>query len=176
MLGCLLAARYVSGFGRVPASGEVEVQPGRGRFSAINLMLPIHQLKQIRSRAKDAFRCPQHQKSPWLQGIMKNGHDPSLHNRPEVDQHVTATDDVDPRKRRILKKVLSSENTDIADRFINSIATFHFNEKASQPLRRDIGRDTLRVGPCAGFLNASLAEVCAEKLTGNIGAPGSQEL
>jgi len=62
---------------------------------------------------------------------MKDGHDPFLQNRPEVDKHVTATDDVDPTKRRILKKVLSGENTDIADRFINSIATFHFDKKAS---------------------------------------------
>src|SRR5258708_32180011 len=98
-------------------------------------MLPIQHLKQIRSGAKDVFRWPQHQKSHWLQGIMKNGHDPSLQNRPEVDQHVTATDDVDPRKRRVLKKGLSSENTDIADGFINSIATFHFDKKASQAFR-----------------------------------------
>src|SRR6266436_1900341 len=173
---CFLAARNVPCIDRVLASGEVEVQPGCGRFSAINLVLPIHQLKQTRRRAKDAFRSPQHQKSSWLQGIMKDGHDPFLQNRPEVDQHVTATNDVDPRKRRILKKVLSSENTHITDHFVNSIATFHFDKKTSQPFRRDIGRNTLRVDPCAGFLNSCLAEVRAEKLDGNIVSSISQEL
>ncbi len=139
-------------------------------------MLPIHQLKQIRGRATDAFRPPQHQKSSWLQSIMKDGHDPFLQNRSEVDQYVTATDDVDPRKRRVLKKVLSSENTHIPNRFVNSVATFHFDKKAAQPFRRDIDRNTLWVDPGAGFLNASLAEVRAKKLDGNIGAAISQEL
>ena len=106
---------------------------------------------------------------------MKDGHDPFLQDRREVDQDITATDDVDPRKRRIFEKVVPSENTNVADRFINSIATFHFDKKASQPFRRDIGRNTLWVDPCAGFLNASLAEVRAEKLDGNIGASISQE-
>src|SRR6266403_1450615 len=173
---CFLAARNVPCIDRVPAGGEVEVQPGCGRFSAINLVLSIHQLKQVRGRANDAFRPSQHQKSSWLQGIMKDGHDPFLQNRLEVNQHVTATDDVDPRKRRILEKIVLSENTDIADRLINSIATFHFDEKASQPLRRDIRHNTLRVGPCAGFLNTSLAEVRTKKLEGNIGPFIPQEL
>src|SRR6266851_2170184 len=173
---CFLAARNVPCIDRVPASGKVEVQPGCGRFSAINLVLTIHQLKQVRGRANDAFRRPQDQKSLWLQGIMKDGHDPFLQNRLEVDQHVPATDDVDPRKRRILEKIVPSENTDIADRFINSIATFHFDEKPSQALRRDIRHNTLRVGPCAGFLNTFLAEVRAKKLEGNIAASIPQEL
>jgi hypothetical protein len=107
---------------------------------------------------------------------MKDGHDPFLQNRPEVDQHVTATNDVDARERRILKKVLSSENTHITDRFVNTIATFHFDKKASQPFRRNVGCDTLWVDPCAGFLNATLAEVSAKKLDGNIGPSISQEL
>src|SRR5437762_13055960 len=106
---------------------------------------------------------------------MKDRHDLFLQDRPEVDQHVTATNDVEPRKRRILKKVLSSEHTHVTDHFVNSIATFHFDKKTSQPFRRDIGLNTLRVDPCAGFLNASLAEVRAKKLEGNIGASISQE-
>src|SRR6266852_2770742 len=56
---CFLVSRKVSCLEWMLASGEVEVQPGWGRFSAINLVLSIHQLKQIRSRAKDAFRAPQ---------------------------------------------------------------------------------------------------------------------
>src|SRR5260370_2542071 len=175
-LRCFLAARNLPCIDRVPASRKVEVQPGCGRFSAINLVLPIHQLKQVRGRANDAFRRPQHQKSPWLQRIMKDGHDPFLQNRLEVDQHVPATDDVDPRKRRILEKIVPSETTTIPDRFINSIATFHFAEKPSQALRRDIPPNTLRVGPRAGFLNTSLAEVRAKKLEGNIAASIPQEL
>src|SRR5713226_7028221 len=107
---------------------------------------------------------------------MKDRHDSFLQNRPEVDQHVAATDDVDPRKRWILKEILSSEDTHITDRFVNSIATFHVDEKAAQPFRRDIGRNTLRVDPGAGFLNASLAKVGAKELDGNIGASISQEL
>src|SRR5437667_4191481 len=104
------------------ASAEVEVQPGWGRSSAIYLVLPIHQLKQIRSRAKDAFRAPQYKECPWLQSIMKDGHDPLLQSKPEVDQHIPATDNVYARKWRILEKVLPSKNTHIADRFGNSIA------------------------------------------------------
>src|SRR5260370_23712403 len=107
---------------------------------------------------------------------MKDGHDPFLQNRPEVDQHVTATDDVDPRKRRILEKIVPSKNTDIADRFVNSIAAFHFDEKASQPIRRNIRPNTLRVDPRTGFLNTSLVEVRAKKLDGNIGASIPQHL
>src|ERR1700730_12564140 len=91
-------------------------------------------------------------------------------------QHVAATDDVDPRKRWILKKVLSSENTHITDRLVNSIATSHFDEKAAQPFRRDIGCNTFRVYPCSSFLNAALAEVRTKKLDGNIGASPAQEL
>src|SRR3984893_5888059 len=118
---CFLAARNVSCFDRVLASGEVEVQPGCGRLSTINLVLPIHSLKQIRGCTDDACRPTQHQKSPWLQGIMKDGHDPFLQSLSEVDQHVTATDEVDPRKRRILEKIVPGENTTITDRLVNSI-------------------------------------------------------
>src|SRR5437870_13377054 len=107
---------------------------------------------------------------------MKDGHDPFLQNRLEVDQHVTATDDVDPRKRRVLEKIVPSENTDIADPLINSIAAFHFDEKASQPFRRNVRRNALRVGPWSGFLNTSLCEVRAKKLDGNIGASIRQQL
>src|SRR5258708_35481503 len=96
------------------ASGEVEVQPGWGRFPAINLVLPIHQLKQIRSRAKDAFRAPQYKECSWLQSIMKDGHDPFLQSKPEVDQHIAATDNVYARKWRALWKGVTSENKKIA--------------------------------------------------------------
>ena len=139
-------------------------------------MLPIHQLKQIRSRANDAFRAPQHEKCSWLQGIMKNRHQSFLQNRPEVDQHIAATDKVYARKRRILEKVLPGENAHIADRFGDSIATFHFDEKATQLFRRDISRNTFRVCSCPGFLNAWLAEVCAKKLDGNTSFSIAQEL
>ena len=93
---------------------------------------------------------------------MKNRHQSFLQNRPEVDQHIAATDKVYARKRRIFEKVLPSKNTHIADGFGDSIATLHFSEKASQPFRRNIGRNAFRVDPCPGFLNACLAEVRAK--------------
>src|SRR5207244_13227326 len=120
----------------------------------INIETTSPLLKLIRSRAKYACQAPHYKKCSCLQGIMKNGHDPLLQNRPEVDQHIAATDNVYARKRRILEKVLPGENAHIADRFGDSIATFHFDEKATQLFRRDISRNTFRVCSCPGFLNA----------------------
>jgi len=107
---------------------------------------------------------------------MKNGHDPFLQNQSEVDQHIAATDKVYARKGRVLEKILPGENTCIADRFCDSIAAFHFGEKALKPFRRDIGRNIFWIGPCPSFLNGGLAEVRAKKLDRNTSSPIAQEL
>src|SRR5256885_2262836 len=106
---------------------------------------------------------------------MKDGDDPFLQGKPEVDQYVAATDKVDARKWRILKKVLPGEDTTIADRFNDPIAAFHLGEKTLQPLRRDIGRNTFGVDPSPGFVNARLAEIRAKELDRN-SFPIAQEL
>jgi len=61
---------------------------------------------------------------------MKNGQNSLLQHRPHVDQHVAATDQIQPRERRILAQVVPGKHAAIADGFVDLVVGSHFGEEA----------------------------------------------
>src|SRR5690349_15492022 len=59
-----------------------------------------------------------------LQGVMEDGHHPSLQIRIEIDEQVAAGDEVQPRERRIAQDAVGRENAEIADLLHQMIAPF----------------------------------------------------
>ena len=80
---------------------------------------------------------------------MKQRNDFRLRFRPEIDQHVPAGDQVQPRKWRIAQQVLHGEHRLRAQVVADPVAAFIRREIARQPLRRDISGNGWRIDPGA---------------------------
>jgi len=89
---------------------------------------------------------------------MEGGNDLALQLRSKIDQHVAATDEIQPGKRRILAKVLARKDAQIANPFDYLIPFFSLNKKAPYPLGRHLGE----TAPMAGAAGSPSAPVSSE--------------
>ena len=97
---------------------------------------------------------------------MKNGEHPLLQGRPEVDEHVPATDQVEVAEGGIPGQVVPCEDAHVADRPADLITPLHPAEEPSQPLRRDVRGNLLRIGAGPRLRESRLAQVGGEDLNG----------
>src|ERR1022692_2600110 len=81
----------------------------RGRPHAIDLVGLVHLMKRLGKRA-DAFRWAEYQETRWLEGVMQDRQHLALQFGSKVDQHVAATDKVQPGERRVLGHVVPCKN------------------------------------------------------------------
>ena len=95
---------------------------------------------------------------------MEDRQDFALQGRPKVDQHIAATDKVQPGEGRILGQVVSGENAYVADELGDLVTAFRSGEEPRQSLRRDIGQRGVGVRPGAGLLDRRFAEIGGENL------------
>ena len=95
---------------------------------------------------------------------MKRGDDPLLEHRPEVDEQVPATDEVELRERRILRHVLAREHAHVAHGFADLKAAAVLDEKPPPPRHRHNRRDARRVDAGPRFVDRRLANVRGENL------------
>ena len=138
----------------------------RGRLQAIDLVGFIHLVKRLGKRA-EAFRRTEHQEAGWLEGIVQDGQHLALQYRSQVNQHVTATDEVQPGERWILRYVVPGKNAHVADGLRDLALAFRSSEEAFQPLRRDMCQLGVRVDAGAGFFDGRFADIGGENLERN---------
>ena len=93
----------------------------------------------------------------------------------KVDQHVAATDEVEPGERRILGQVVPGENAYVTDDFSDLVAAFRSGEEPGQLLRRDMGQGGARVDAGAGFFDCRFADIGGENLEWNVHFRAVQE-
>src|SRR6185312_6386328 len=106
----------------------------------------------------------EHEYSAGPESVVKDRQQPRVRVRLQVDENITAADDVEVRERRIRRDVLHREDTAIAHRLRNAITGIFLSEEAIQPLRRDIGLDASRVHARAGGADGGRVEVGCETL------------
>lgn len=83
----------------------------------------------------DGLRCSQKKKPVRAQRIMKGGNQLPLQLHSEIDQHVTAANEIHPGKRWIMAQVLARKNAQIADPLCHLVSFFILLKEAPQPLR-----------------------------------------
>ena len=87
----------------------------------------------------DGFRVSQEEKAAWFQRILENRQHSLLQRRAHVDQHVPATDEIEPRKGRVLGQIVPREDAQIADGLLDLPAMVGPDEKTLQPRWRNSG-------------------------------------
>src|SRR5262249_12438191 len=66
-------------------------------------------------KAGESLRFAEQQKALVLKGIMECRQSLSLEDRFQIDQHIAATDQVQPGKRRVFREIVPRENTYLSD-------------------------------------------------------------
>src|SRR6185295_13875779 len=113
----------------------------------------------------DRLRRAEHQEPVRLQRIVEDGNHPLLKRKAEVDQHVPAGQEVEPREGRILDDVLPREDAEVADGLGNLPGTLlQPDEEAPPPLRRNIAHHTAFVDPRPRLIDRAIADIGAEEL------------
>src|SRR5215475_1283062 len=128
-----------------------------------NLVRAVVGGEHVTNRAQ-TFRSPQHQKTAQPQSVVEKRNRLVLQYRFQVNQHVSATDQVHLRKRRVVEQIMLCENTDISNALADPISRLHFREKSPQPLRRHVALDVLRVNSAARLADTAFAYVRSKKL------------
>ena len=72
------------------------------------------------------------------------------------------------RERRIGTQVLFGENAQVADAFVELIATVHLDEEAAQALGTDLRNQRLGIRSLPGDVDRALARIRAEHLQGGV--------
>ena len=87
-----------------------------------------------------------------------------LQLRLQVDEHVTAHDEVHLREGRIGGQIVPREDAELAHRLADLMLAVQLHEEAPEPRRRDIELDVLRVDPGARLHDRDFTDVGSEQL------------
>ena len=100
-------------------------------------------------------RCPvffAKQKPLRLERVMESRERLLLQTRLQINQQITATDQVHARERRIADEILPGEDDHLAQRLNDAIAALLLDKKSSQPFRTHILHQALGVKTMPGFV------------------------
>src|SRR5215213_7465395 len=101
---------------------------------------------------------------PGFQGVVKGWQHFLLQTRLEIDHHVSATDEIHAREGRIADDILPGEHDQLSQRFDYPVTTVLLDKEATQPLRRYILHERLRIEPVPGFDEVCLVQIGGEHL------------
>src|SRR6186997_2856880 len=113
---------------------------------------------------RDALRGSQEEIASWSQRVVQERDQLALQIGVEVDQHVPASDQIDPREGRIADQIMRRKDAHIADRFGDLIETPILDEEARQLLAGNMLDDALVVPALPGYLQRVLVNVGREHL------------
>src|SRR5215470_8441054 len=137
--------------------GQSECDGGRNRLFLINLALAIHEFENFRPRPQETFGIADQKEPRRLEGIVKYGNNLLLQNRTQVDQNITAADQVHTREWRIAEDVLPRKHAHVSNGLGDLVSIGDLVEETPQANLRYFGRDALLVYARAGLLNRVLA-------------------
>src|ERR1017187_8911159 len=99
-----------------------------------------------------------------LQAVVEDGNKAFMERRPQVDEHVAATDEVELREGRILYHVLLGKNTHFAHALADLKVGIHFRKEMPQTIRGNVLDDARRIDAVARLLYRDFADIGAEDL------------
>jgi hypothetical protein len=146
-----------------PPAGELEAYARGGRVLHVDLV-PLVDRREKLGVPGEGLRRSEHQVPGRPERVVEDGHDALLQDRLEVDEHVAAADEIEPRERGIAGEVLPREDAAIADRFVDLPELARLGEEAPQPLGRHVAGDVLDVRAGPRLLQRGLAHVGGEDL------------
>src|SRR5208282_1785027 len=85
-------------------------------------------------------------------------------HRPEIDEDVAATDEVQAGEGRVLSQVLFGEDAHGPDGLAHLVAAGHLAEKAPQPVRGNVRGNGFRIDAQAGLVNHPVFDIGGEDL------------
>ena len=101
---------------------------------------------------------------------MKNRHGPFLQTGPQIDQNVTAADEIEIRERGVPGEVMLGKNAHLPDGFVDLIAAVHLDKETLQTFRRETLGNVLRVSAGPGFVDGPVTISVAKIWMGMFGA------
>ena len=107
---------------------------------------------------------------------MERWQDLALERCAQIDEQVSATDQVQIGKRRINHHVLPGEDAHLTDAFVDAVAALRFEEEPLQPLRGKVSLDGIGIDSRARFLQGRVMDVRAENLQGMMPLAVAHEL
>src|SRR5262249_46665716 len=142
-------------------------------FFCVNLCALVHQLEEIAEHA-DRFRRTEQQITAGIERVMKDRHRAFLQLRPQIDQNVPATDEIQSREWWIGSDILPSKGAYVAHRAVDLISAVEFFEETLQTLRRNILFDCAGINAQARTFDCRFAQVRAENLDSHGGGGGAE--
>ena len=104
-------------------------------FAACDFQFRVYFGRLVGLRRTDRVNPPTVSDEPSIRkpfgfrAVMENGNQAFLQRRPQVDQHVAATDEVEFGKRRVFHHVLFREDAQFAHAFADLVVGIHFVKK-----------------------------------------------
>src|SRR5215831_16987075 len=92
-------------------------------------------------RIVGALGRAQHQKSVWVERIVKSVARQILQFAIQVNQEIAAGDEIDARERRVLEQAVASEQHQVAQLLANTIMICFSHEKTPQTFFADVSFD-----------------------------------
>src|SRR3979490_2755507 len=133
----------------MPAEGRRKLDEARGakRLQPLEqARFPGQRTEQL-TRLANAFSLAQHQQAVFAQAVVKQRDELALQLGVEVDQEVSAQQDVELRERRVHCDVLRCEYELLAQTLLDLITKVVMDEKALQSLSRHAVGNVVRI-PC----------------------------
>ena len=90
-------------------------------FLGVDFVFFIYQGKYVCEQA-NGLGVSQLEKTPGVEGVMEDRDDLLLQHRPQVDEHIPATDKVQLGERRVFGQVMPGEHKHITDGLVNLVA------------------------------------------------------
>src|SRR5262249_245155 len=142
---------------------ELDARPREHRLLAIDLAFPVEDGEEI-AEVAESLGGAEEEITLGTERVVEDRDDLPLQRRAEVDHHVAAADQIEFRKRRILRHVLPSEDAAIADRLADAIAAIHLAEETAEPLGRHFADDILGIKARSRPLDCPFTDVGSEDL------------
>jgi len=129
----------------------------------VDLELAIEQAEEVHGVA-DRLRRPEQEMRVGVERVVKDAHHLPLEGTLQIDEHVPAGDEIEPRERRILAQVVPREDDHVADHARDLVALVGAHEEATEPLGGDVELDVGRVGRRARARERAVVHVGGEDL------------
>src|SRR5579863_1069271 len=151
-------------------------QASRGILLLVDAVLLVH-WREVLGKSSKTLGAAEQQEAVRSERVMQSGNHPLLQDRAKINEQITAADQVEIGKGRVLCDVLLGKNAHFADGLNNLVSAVDSQEEPAQTFGRDAGDQGLRVETGAGTVERTFADIGGENLEGGgaeagLGGPG----
>src|SRR5262249_40662264 len=147
--GAMHADRSARGDGeaprRIPLATRGELERARHRRARVDPAALVDGREQV-GAARDALAAPEDQEAGLREAVVQRPEAARLQAGIEVEEHVPAAREIEPRERRVAREVVLHEDAEVADELLDPIrAAFDAREVLAEPRLVHVAERVLRV-------------------------------